>query len=487
MLGVVIEKPKEDVVEELKNICPNKKCGMEIPISDWLTKPVVICPKCGSFINRLENIQAREDLYAPIPELKLKWIRAQDHIAFVRKAKSWLALGIKDSGKGSLLENVAIHYPKVIDCYGAADMESLCWCKPYFERVWRSIHGEAPRILLVSGNDKEIASKFETCHISELTLRKIEEYEIITTCHQFFSTEEAYFAAMAQIVKILYSRTHWIEPWYVLVREASNWIYARQKVVSNDKFAKAEFVKAFRESRHHGLAMAVDTLRWTSLDKEIRDLADYTLIKRVGSTGLPDDLKWIYGIFNAWSMMWMKVNHACIKTLNGAVGVMRFGYPLWHKEEHDDMLKICEIEIKDCDSPLPDDRNYRSGQFEHAEIIRTYVDLRSMTKTAETLARSYKMVRSHLKDHNASIRLHGKCLKCYNSKGEFVESFIHIRRVGRPKKGMEPKKIVKSVKVHHSQPKVEKQAPSIQPERTPTEIVVERKPRKKRTSGRRFH
>jgi hypothetical protein len=447
VISLLEEFHKSRETEEVKppeNVC--KHCKFEIPLSEWNGKPITMCPKCGIYTNRLENIQKETYLYAPIPDIKLVWVRFQEYIPFATKAKAWLALGIRDSGKSSLLECLSIRYPKIIDLYGASDMEALCWCKLEFEKVWRAIHGERPRILLVTGKTKDVASKFITCKIDELTLLKIEEHDVITTCHQFFDTEDQYFAALAEIVNILWTKRHyWREPWFVLVREASNWLYSRAKVVRNDNFAKAEFIKAFRESRHYGLAMACDTLRWTALDKEIRDISDFVLVKRLGATGLPDDLRWIYKYFVPYSLMRMHTDLAVISTAKGSLGMMKYDYPSWHKEEHEDILRICGIEVKNVDKPMPDTRNYNTGNFEHAEIVSDYLQTQSFTKTAEHLARSYKTVYNHIQDHNAAIKHLGECKKCFNAKGEYSKTHITVSRAGRPTKAEEAKRKAEAV------------------------------------------
>jgi ribosomal protein L37AE/L43A len=420
-----------------ENVCP--RCQKEIPESD-LDKPILICQYCGLMFNNPLWEFVEEEEFAPIPDIQIQWVRFQEQVAF-SKASAWLALGIRGSGKSSLLECISVRFRKIIDLYGSSDMEALCWCKPQFERVWRAIHGEPPRILLISGNDKEIASKFYTYHISELNnLSQFEEYDVITTCQQFFNSEDEYFAAVAKIINILWTQRHfWTVPWFVLVREASNWLYARAKVIRNDNSAKAEFIKAFRESRHHGLSMACDTLRWTAIDKEIRDIADYTLIKKTGATGLPDDLRWLYGLFKFFSIMQMHTNLAILSTSKGSVGMLKYDYPKWHKEEHENILKICKIEVKHIERALPDDRNYSLGAFEHTDIVKVYMETQSMDKAAKQTARSYATVRNHILAHNQAIKALGECKKCYNAHGEFAKIPVEVGRCGRHTRKQEAK------------------------------------------------
>lgn len=430
-IDIVEEELQTEELQE--NIC--RLCREELPLSDWASKPIVQCPYCGTYNNNTAIIESQPELYAPIPVISLRWVRFQERICFATKALTMLALGIKDSGKSSLLETFAVRYNKIIDIYGSSDMEALAWCKLEFKKVWYSIHGSKPSILLVIGDHKEVASKFSTCHVDELNLQIIEDHDVVTTVEQFFDSEDEYFTALARIVNVLWKqRNFWTEPWYVMVREASNWIYSRNKVVKNDNFAKAEFIKAMRESRHHGLSMAVDCLRFTSLDKEVRDLSDYTWIKKTGAAGLPDDLRWLYKIFTFFSFMQMKPRTFAVSTASGSVGFGVFDYPSWHKTEHEDILKICQIEIRDSGDYKVKKTEGNLGRFEHANIIKVYMENKNMNLTATAIDRSFKTVYNHVKKHNDSIQSLGQCSTCFEADVPFSKIPIIIARAGRPRK-----------------------------------------------------
>ena len=419
-------------VQKVENIC--KVCNTSLPLSDLENMPIIRCPYCGAFNNNPKVIEVDPN-FDKIPDIKLRWVRFQERICFSTKCLLFLALGIKGAGKSSLLEVLAVRYSKIIDLYGSSDMESLSWCKPEFAKVWRTIHGCEPNILLVTGKTKEVSCRWDTCHIADLTLKLIEEHDVITTVEPFFAQEGEYYEALAKIVNILWKqRLFWKEPWYVLIREASNWLYSRSKVVKDDNFAKAEFLKAMREARHHGISVGADMLRWTSLDKEIRDLSDYVLIKNLGAVGLPQDLRWLYRYFKPYPMMQMKPNTFILSSAKGSVGFGVSDYPIWHKPEHENILKLCGIEIKGIESEVPDDRSYNAGAFEHHEIIQTYMETKSMPQTATNTARSYKTVWNHLADHNSAISHLGECKKCYNAKGGFSKILIQVPKAGRPKK-----------------------------------------------------
>ena len=383
-----------------------------------MSEQVVVAP---------ETEQA-EEKPVHVPEIKVRWLRSQDHIAFSRP-RTILALGTRGSGKSSLLEVLALRYPKIIDIYSASDDEGLCWCKAEFVELFKSLYGREPNILLVIGKDMDVASKWDKVRITELKLSDFEEHDVIITVLAFHSNETNYFATLNKITTLLWEkRRSWREPWYVLVREASNWIYSRLKTTRNDMFAKAAFIKALREARHHGLSIGIDTLRWTSLDKEIRDVSDYVFIKQVGSVGLPDDLRWLYRYFRPYAMMQLRPEVFGLITGRGAVGFGKFTYPKWHKEERENILKSTHIEVKRIEQTLPDDARFGVGDFEHSEIIIQYMRLRSMRKVASALSRSSRTVNIHINRHNSAVERTGECTKCHHSACEFSKDHIEVSR-----------------------------------------------------------
>jgi hypothetical protein len=221
-------------------------------------------------------------------------------------------------------------------------------------------------------------------------------------------------------------RTSWKNVWFVLIREAANWIYARLKVVKNDALAKADFIKSLREARHHGLAVGVDTIRWTSLDKEVRDISDFIFVKRVGAIGLPDDLRWLYRYVMPYSMMQLKANIFLLTTGRGAVGYGKFDYPSWHKEEKENVLESAGIEVKNTTSELPDDRRYGISDFEHSKIITAYLEKESMMTVAKDLGRSSETILRHIQRHNLSVETKGQCAKCFHANSEHSQKIIKV-------------------------------------------------------------
>ena len=362
-----------------------------------------------------------------VPDILIRWQRAQEHIPFTRPLR-FLNLGIQGSGKSSLLEVLAIRHPKIIDLFGSSDCEGLCWCKPEFIELFNQLYQRDPDILLITGQGKDVASRWDTLKVSEVTLSDFEEHDIVTTVHLFYADETQYFDGLQKITSLLWEkRLWWQEIWFVLIREAANWVYARLKVVKDDATAKKDLVKAYREARHHGLSIGLDTLRWTSIDKEIRDLANYIFVKQVGNAGLPDDLRWLYRYWRTYCMMHLKAEVFGIATLKGAVGFGRFDYPPWHKEEKENILRSTEIEVKKADNPMPLDRRYAVADFEHAEMITKYVELKSTYAAGEALARNPQTVMNHIKRHNAAVKARGQCPKCFHAASDFSKDHIVVR------------------------------------------------------------
>jgi hypothetical protein len=200
------------------------------------------------------------------PRIKVKWQSGSEEIHIGRNTKEnretvrILNLGIQGAGKSSLLEVFAVRFSKIIDLFGSSDGESLCWCKPEFTEFFKQKYGREPKILLVHGDNKKLACKFSTIHIDELKLNDIKEYDITTTTQLFHTDLQAYYSTLGKTIEILEKRLFWDEPWALTIREAGDWGRARTKVVNDDEGAKRDLIRFYRQNRHHGLAVLMDTL-----------------------------------------------------------------------------------------------------------------------------------------------------------------------------------------------------------------------------------
>lgn len=365
------------------------------------------------------------------PRIKIKWQSGGEGIHIGRNTKEnretirILNLGIQGAGKSSLLEVYAVRFQKIIDLFGSSDGESLCWCKPEFSTFFKQKYNREPKILLIYGNGKKLACKFESLHIDELTLKDIQEHDITTTTQMFHADLQEYYGTIGKIIEILEKRLFWDDPWALTIREAGDWGRARTKVVKDDEGAKRDLIRFYRQNRHHGLAVLMDTLRWTNLDKELRDLSNYICIKKIGIQLLPKDLRFLYRYWKPRSLMKLPSHLFGIITDNRSIGVGTFEYPTWHKATKENILKTTAIEIQDTETgERTDERRYGVGDLDHAEIIEKYIQLQSIRKVCKEMVRSTSTVSNHIKDHNLAIKRVGECQKCKHSKSQFSKDTI---------------------------------------------------------------
>lgn len=353
--------------------------------------------------------------FEPYPTIRVRSLRGKARLEY-GYPRTFLNLGKAGSGKSALLECHSLRFiekGKIIDLFGSRDNEGLAWCRVL----------EKDQILFVTGDSVEIKGKWRQLKVKDLTLKDFDKFNVVLSVSAFYGDLDEEFHGMNEIIyKNLYRRTHWQNPWFIMVREASNFIFARVQITKNQYVAKADFIYLLREARHMGYSLGVDTIRWTSLDKEIRDLSDYVFVKRVGRAGLPSDLKYVYAYIEPASLMNPPPYAFVLVCDRGQIGVGRFDCPHWHKEEKDDMLGELDLrgKIKYGDVPFYGDksRNWLSD-FEHADIILQRVkglprdpSRTSMHKISEDKGRSPQTVNRHINNHNEEVRKRGYCIKC---------------------------------------------------------------------------
>ncbi len=356
-------------------------------------------------------------LQQQMPNLKIAWDpRRGKHKINFKRPWTFLNLGQKGSGKSALLETIGCFYPKMIDLFGSRDNEGLGWCRSPFQED----------VLFLLGDSVDLNSCWDTMKISNLNRATIErdfkDYKVILAVSAFFGDMNEEFECLNKVVDSLYYRTHWREPWIVMIREAGNFIYSRIKMVKNQTIAKNEFVYLLREARHCGYAIGADTLRWTSIDKEIRDVSDYIFLKRLGIMGLPRDLRWVYRYVQPMAFSNPKPSEFICVSSRGPLGAGRFSKPFWHKDEKEDILNLLKLKPEYGDIPdYGDEARNTVSDFEHADIIRKYVELKGMVKVGKALGRSPATVLKHIQDHKKQVGDRGYCIKCKRVKGEFFD------------------------------------------------------------------
>jgi hypothetical protein len=139
---------------------------------------------------------------------------------------------------------------------------------------------------------------------------------------------------------------------------------------------------------------------------------------------LAGDLQWLYTYFNPATVRNMPSQYFIIISKTGALGLVEFPYPQWHKKEKENILANVGIKAE-YGEPIFEGE-YR-GTFktvsdkEHAEMIRLYVeDDLGLNKIAEMLGRSSRTLLIQLQKHNKAIERSGFCLACRRVKSEYA-------------------------------------------------------------------
>lgn len=207
----------------------------------------------------------------------------------------------------------------------------------------------------------------------------------------------------------------------MVVRESGNLYYSRLRVSPNQLAAKAESTYLIREGRHCGIALGLDTLKFTSIDADIRAVVDYFLFKSQGVQGFPDDKQWLYGFFNPAAVRNMPPQYYFVVTANGNLGIGKFPCPPWHKQERENILRSVGVRVEYGDRvEYGESRGvYKTvGDQEHTDIVSEYMDAHlSMGKIAKKLDRSGATVHAQIHAHNESIDKLGYCGECRRLKG----------------------------------------------------------------------
>jgi len=359
--------------------------------------------------------------------MEIRWVKGSHKITFSLPFV-WFVLGIRGSGKSSFLESLGcLHLNEgnvVLDLFSSRDGENLGWL--------RSPYAEDKKILLLKAENVDVDSSFECKSVKDVHLSDFENYDIIISSPPFYSSIDSEFTEIAQLTDKLWRRLHWRRLVYVIMREASSFIYSRLKVSENQAVALSQVVYLLREARHVGLSLGLDSVRFHSIDINVRDIADFLVFKSQGMNGLPRDLWWLYSLFKPAALQIMPQKNFVILSRTGAVGVGEFSCPEWHKREKEDLLRKLGIKIEYGE--LPKEGEYRGkfstiGDREHVTIMELYLEEElSMVKIAERLERSSGSIYSQIKKHNRSIERSGFCPSCRRMGSEY-EKTLAVRGV----------------------------------------------------------
>jgi len=354
--------------------------------------------------------------------IKVRWIRfPKDATAnlesSLKSPKAHAIVGGIRSGKSSLLELLGSKHKKIIDLYGSRDNEGLAWLRSPFKDSVLLLKGQSAKV------DCNCADVMNTIDVK---LKDLEKYKVVISVSSFYSRIEEEWYSISKFFDKLWHRTHWHEPWCVLIREASNLVYSRLSLGETQQMAKSYMIYVIREMRHCGFALVIDTIRWHSIDIDLRTIADYTFIKAQGIEGLPRSLRFVYRYFKPYGVMRMPVNKFIILSRHGPIGFGSSICPPWHKQEKENLLAKFDIRTSYSELPYNAERGFgRVSDYEHLRIIKARIETgKGMEKLAEDLGRSSKTIFKHINVHNNMIHAVGECDRCLRVGSPFAKQLI---------------------------------------------------------------
>lgn len=321
--------------------------------------------------------------------------------------------GMRGSGKSTLIEAIGLQYLQrgacLLDMFGSVDAEGLA--------ILRSdlVKESNFKILLLKGENVDVNCSWTTRTIDQVSLGDFEKYDIVISARPLFQNREAEYYSIGRLSQKLYTRFYWNRLIFGLVREASSLWFSRMMLSGTQSDMKTESAYVLRESRHVGLGLALDSLRWTGIDRDFRAHLDMTFIKACGIEGLADEMRFLYSFFSPLWVRAMKPYQFIVVSRKGPLGAGWLEFHDWHKKEGENMLKQLDIKIEVGEElKLAEDRGTHKtvSDLEHVEFIDEYFNGKGMRTIALSKGRSSRTILEHVHSHNASVERSGFCASC---------------------------------------------------------------------------
>lgn len=350
----------------------------------------------------------------------LRWGRYMgDDIRFNETA-TYLSFGIRGSGKSTLLEHLGMNFMEkgspILDLFGSRSGEALAWL--------RAPEAGGKKILLLHGDETSLACSYDAKPVSKYSLSDLEHYDLIISASPLYASIDAEYREINKIVDLVYKRAVWTRPVYMIVREAANLLYSRLKVSPDQTIAKSEMTYFVREARHSGFSLGLDTQKLSSIDIDIRITIDYLFFKSLGIQGLPQELHWLYNIYNPLKLQNMPQKNFLILTKTGSHGIGVFPFHKWHKQPGEDLLKDVGIEVEYGDELIESKDSHRVGDLLHAEIMKLRNSGDSYKLIADKKGISSATPYSHVVAHNKEVNSDGLCSRCERAKCDLAPLLI---------------------------------------------------------------
>jgi len=352
--------------------------------------------------------------------MKVEWKRGNDTITYNRP-NTWFVLGVRGSGKSSLLEHSAEQYLEhghgVFDLFGSRDGENLAWL--------RSQWIKDKKVLLIRGENVDVQSSFPVKSAEAVMLQDFENNDIVISSSPLYLNMDQEFVCAARLTDLLWKRLYHKKLIYVVCREAANFYYSRLKVSDSQLYAKAAMTYLVREARHMGLALGLDSIRFYAIDIDIRSLSDYMIFKSQGVQGLSKDLKWLYKYVHPSLVRHMRPEQFIIVTGKGSIGYGVFPEIPWHKKERENILSNVGIQVEygEMLKGSMDKGRFRTvSDLEHIEIVRLYIEENlGFVKIGEKIGRSSATTQKHVEIHNDAVERAGFCMACKRAKSQYYD------------------------------------------------------------------
>lgn len=302
-----------------------------------------------------------------------------------------------------------------MDLFGSADGEALAWL--------RSPQIKEKRVCLLKGENVDVETVHDVKMVENLGLHDLEKYDFIISSRPLYLNKDYEFWSVGKLTDLLYRRLHWRRLIYLLAREAGNLWYSRVKVSERQADTKSEMIYMLREMRHLGVALGLDSLRFFSIDIDIRSHTDYLLFKAQGIDGFTSDLTWLYHFFAPKFVRGMKPWEFIIVARRGGLGAGHFPYHEWHKKEKENIVRSVGLKIEYGREvePSKDMGLFKSvGDQEHCQIVELYTQGLGYQAIADKLGRSTRTPFQHVHQHNGSVKRSGFCAACKRAGGLHV-------------------------------------------------------------------
>lgn len=368
------------------------------------------------------------------------WVRGRDKIRYTKDdANVILAFGERNAGKSALLECFGEQYlsrgHSVLDLFGASSGEGLAWL--------RSPWANECEPLIIKGQNMDVKCSWHCLSWNEVTLRDLEKHQIVISAGPLYYRTMSYdeeFPAVEKILSLLVERHGWQKAMCIIIREASRLLFSRKKKYEEQSAARTGAVWLLQEGRHHGLALVADAQKSTSMDTDVRALADFRIFKAQGSCPIPKDY---WYIFNELAPHWlrsMRKDEFAILSKNDSIGMGYNHVPSWHKKASENILDVLGIQVSfSTDAPSA---NFRAKNImrdsEHVSIIKLYKESdSSMDQIGKVLGwASNQVPYREINRHNDSVMQLHYCPTCISGKGEYSRVLLE-----KKKRGVKPKPI----------------------------------------------